>query len=113
MDTLDENGFRLLWPVLFLERSLPGHEQANLELERLILGCEDEHQSLTTDYLDENLFTLKNPAIEWLRRCVHQSTIDYCRRAGMDYSIDWSLQAWVSVTGWVTITTPITTPTPT
>ena len=54
MDTHDENGFRLLWPVLFLERMLPGNEHANLELERLILAQEREHESLTTDYRHAN-----------------------------------------------------------
>lgn len=97
MRTQDENGFRLLWPVLFLERTLPGHEYANLELERLVLERETENQSLTTEYLGENLLALENPAIDWLRQCAHKSAIDYCRRAGMDYPIDWSLQAWASV----------------
>ncbi|MFQ6024670.1 MAG: 2OG-Fe(II) oxygenase family protein [Acidiferrobacterales bacterium] len=97
MDTQDKNGFRLLWPILFLEQTLPGHEHANLELEHLILEREAENESLTTNYLDENLFAIKNPAIDWLKQCIHKSTIDYCRRAGMDYPIEWSLQGWANV----------------
>jgi uncharacterized protein (TIGR02466 family) len=97
METRDEQGFRLLWPVLFLQRVLPGHEHANRELERLILERDAAKHDLTTAYLDESLFALDNPAIAWLKQCVHKSTIDYCRRAGMTYPIDWSLQGWANV----------------
>ena len=97
METEDEDGFRLLWPVLFLKRTLPSYERANLVLERLILEQESAHQNLTTDYRGRNLFAVKNPALDWLKQCVHKSSIDYCRRAGVDYPIDWSLQAWANV----------------
>ena len=97
MDNVDENGFRLLWPLLFLERTLPGHEHANLELERLILEQESSNASLTTNYLDSNILNLDNPAIDWLRQCIHKTAVDYCRRAGMDYTIKWSLQGWGNI----------------
>ena len=97
MHTADENGFRLLWPLLFLERTLPGHEPANLELERLILEQETGNASLTTDYLSSNILAIDNPAIDWLKQCIHKSAVDYCRRAGMDYSIEWSLQGWGNI----------------
>ena len=97
MYTVDENGFRLLWPLLFLERTLPGYEHANLELERLILEQEARNVSLTTDYLNSNILTIENPAIDWLKQCIHKSAVDYCRRAGMDYSIEWSLQGWGNI----------------
>ena len=97
MDTLAEDGFHLLWPLLFLQRTLPGHERANLELERLILEREAANQNLTTDYLGQDLLANENPATQWLRQCVHKSAIDYCHRAGMDYPIDWSLQAWANI----------------
>ena len=97
MYTVDENGFRLLWPLLFLERTLPGHEHANLELERLILEQEAGNASLTTDYLSSNILAIENPAIDWLKQCIHKSAVDYCRRAGMDYSIEWSLQGWGNI----------------
>ncbi len=69
MKTKDENGFRLLWPILFLERTLPGHEQANGELERLILEREAAKENLTTAYREESFFAMDNPAIAWLRQC--------------------------------------------
>jgi uncharacterized protein (TIGR02466 family) len=97
MDKPDENGFRLLWPVLFLERTLPGHERANLELERLILERESGNQNLTTEYMNENLFTVQNPGVAWLMQGVHRSAIAYCQRAGMHYPIEWSLQGWGNV----------------
>lgn len=95
--TRDDDGFRLLWPVLFLQRALPGHEHANLELERLILERESENEQLTTDYLAENLLTLDNPAIQWLNQCIHKTAVDYCARSGMSYDIRWSFQGWANV----------------
>ncbi|MGA8258716.1 MAG: 2OG-Fe(II) oxygenase family protein [Arenicellales bacterium] len=97
MQTPDEQGFRLLWPVLFLQRTLPGHEYANLELERLVLEHESENTNLTTDYLAGNILALDNPAANWLRQCVEKTAADYCRRAGIDYNVEWSLQGWANV----------------
>ena len=93
----EENGFRLLWPLLFLERILPGFEEANRELERLMLERESLNTDMTTDYLDGNLFSVGNPAIDWLKQCIHKSAVDYCRRAGMHYAIDWSLHGWGNI----------------
>lgn len=97
MDTRDENGIRLLWPLLFLERTLPGCEYANIELERLILELESEDEQLTTNYRADNLLALQNSAIEWLNQCVEKTAIDYCRRAGLNYRIRWSFQGWANV----------------
>lgn len=76
---------------------LPGNEHANLELERLILAQESEHQSLTTDYRYANIFADDNPAVGWLKQCVHRSAVEYCHRAGINYAIDWSLQGWPNI----------------
>ncbi len=97
MRTKDKDGFRLLWPILFLERTVPGHEQANAELERLILEREAGNENLTTAYREESFFAIDSPGIAWLRQNVHRATIDYCRQAGMTYPIDWSLQGWANV----------------
>ena len=93
----DKEGFRQLWPVLFLQRSLPSAERACAELERLILARERERPDQTTAYRDDNLFALDDPAIVWLRQCIHTTATDYCQRAGMGYPIDWSLQGWANV----------------
>lgn len=92
MSNPDEDGFRLLWPLLFLERTLPGHEYANVELERLVLDMETRNEQLTTDYRADNLLNQDNPAVEWLSQCIDKTARDYCRRAGMDYDTRWSLQ---------------------
>jgi uncharacterized protein (TIGR02466 family) len=96
-DSLDEQGFRQLWPVLLMQRTLPGHEQANPVLEQNVLRQESMHEGLTTDYVQQNLFASDDPAIGWLMQCIHKSATDYCRRAGMDYAIDWTLQGWANV----------------
>jgi len=94
---IDQDGFHELWPILFLQRALPTAERANAELERLILARESERLDQTTAYRDDNLFALDNPAVAWLRQCIHKTAIDYCRRAGMDYAIDWTLHGWANV----------------
>ena len=58
----DQDGFRQLWPILFLQRALPSAERANAELERLILAHESERPDLTAAYRDGNLFALDNQA---------------------------------------------------
>lgn len=95
--SIDAEGFRLLWPVLMLERTLPGHEQANALLERLLAEHEAGSADLTTRYREQNLFAVEHPAVAWLRECVHKSARDYCARAGMGYTIDWSLQGWGNI----------------
>jgi len=96
-NSVDEQGFRQLWPVLLLQRTLPGHDQANPVLEQSILHQEAMHEGLTTDYAQQNLFASDDPAINWLMQCIHKSAADYCHRAGMDYAIDWTLQGWANV----------------
>lgn len=97
MREIDRDGFRELWPVLILQRMLPSAERASLELARLVLARESERPGLTTAYRDDNIFALDDPAIAWLRQCIHKTATDYCRRAGMDYPIDWSLHGWANV----------------
>ena len=58
---------------------------------------ESKHQALTTDYAQQNLFASEDPAVNWLMQCIHKSATDYCRRAGMDYAIDWTLQGWANI----------------
>jgi len=94
---IDQDGFRQLWPVLFLQRALPAPERPNAELERLILARERERPDLTTAYRDDNLFGADNPAVAWLRQCIHKTANDYCQRSGMRYPIDWTLQGWANV----------------
>ncbi|MEJ2016419.1 MAG: TIGR02466 family protein [Limibacillus sp.] len=93
----DSQGFMELWPTLFLRRELPGAELANKVLREEIEGLEKENPDLTTDYLSGNFLTRDNPAVGWLRDCVNKTVIDYAKRAGIDYELNWSLQAWPNV----------------
>ncbi len=97
MHIYEEDGFHLLWPMLFMQRMLPGNEAANAEFERLILQREAASTDLTTGYTEQSFFASSHPAIDWLRQCIHKSAVDYCQRAGVDYPIDWTLQGWSNV----------------
>ncbi len=93
----DSDGFLDLWPTTLLRRSLPGHDIANAELARLIQAMERQHADLTTDYRGGNLLTVENPAVSWLRDCINKTVIDYLKRAGLDYAVNWHLQGWANV----------------
>ena len=67
--------FLNLWPTVFMQLSLPGHESANPVIADLILSKNAEIQSMTENYTDENLFKLDHPAIFWLRQCIDLSLI--------------------------------------
>ncbi len=93
----DRDGFLQLWPTLLLRRELPGADLANKVLREEIGTLERENPDLTTDYLAGNFLTRENPAVGWLRDCVNKTVIDYARRAGIDYEVSWTLQAWANV----------------
>jgi uncharacterized protein (TIGR02466 family) len=97
MPQADSQGFLQLWPTLLLRRDLPGAELGNKVLREEILAMEADNPELTTDYLGGNFLARENPAIAWLRDCVNRSVIDYAKRAGIDYEMKWSLQAWPNV----------------
>lgn len=93
----DEQGFLDLWPTLFLQRHLPGHEAANQALAQLVRDLDSRHAELTTDYLRDNLLAGEHPAIAWLRDCINKTVIDYLQRCGMNYAINWTLQGWANI----------------
>lgn len=93
----DAEGFLSLWPTLLLQRRLPGHEAANAVLARLVEAEEAGRTDLTTDYRADNLLARDHPAIGWLRDCVNKTAIDYLRRCGLDYALQWTLQGWANV----------------
>jgi len=94
---MDSEGFLQLWPTLFMKRRLPSSEAANQELRRLILEQDAARDDMTTDYLAENFLVIDNPAVEWLRSCINRSVIDYLKRCGLTYQVDWTLQGWANV----------------
>ena len=86
-----------LWPTLMLRHSLPGADRANPVLLELLTGMEASRQDMTTDYLSGNLFAHEHPALGWLQSCTRRAVQDYAHAAGVDYSLDFSLQAWANV----------------
>lgn len=86
-----------LWPTLMLRHCLPGAEAANALLLERILALEAKNTQLTIDYLATSFLEDKHPAIAWLRDCVNRSVVDYIKETGIDYDLDWSLQAWPNV----------------
>ena len=93
----DSEGFLTLWPTLFLQRQLPGHDAANALLRDLIELEEADHADLTTDYRAGNLLARDHPVIGWLRDCINKTARDYLRRSGLDYALEWTLQGWPSI----------------
>ena len=97
MPTPDDAGFLDLWPTTLLQRTLPGHEQANPALATLIAGLEADNSNLTTDYLEGNLMAHEHPALQWLKQCVNKTAVDFLERQGLDYPVDWTLHGWANI----------------
>lgn len=93
----DAEGFLALWPTLLLQRRLPGAEAANQVLRQLIAAEEARNPELTTDYRTGNLLARDHPAIQWLRDCINRTAVDYLKRCGLGYRVDWSLHGWANV----------------
>lgn len=93
----DEEGFLPLWPTLLLQRQLPGSEAANQVLRQLVEAEEAKNPALTTDYRTGNILARDHPAMHWLRDCINKTAIDYLKRCGLSYRIDWSLHGWPNV----------------
>jgi uncharacterized protein (TIGR02466 family) len=98
MSTEDQGlEFKRLWPTVILERVVPGHENANRALSRLIQKLEQKHKNLTTDYRGDNLLATEDPAVSWLRECINITVRDYFIHLDMRYDIRWSLQGWANI----------------
>lgn len=91
------DGFKALWPTIFMQATLPGHELANQELEKVIRALERDNRALTTDYLEANFLVHEHPAVAWLRECVNKTVVRYFRHLGMTYDIEWTLQGWPNI----------------
>ncbi len=101
--TPDSNGFLALWPTQFLQRQLPNSDTANDVLAQIILEQEAAHNTtsaagdLSSDYLSQDFLSIDHPVIAWLQACINKSISDYLRHQGMEYTIDWGLQAWPNI----------------
>jgi len=98
-----DNGFLELWPTRMLQRTIPNAEQANGALLALILDQEAHYKSegavedLTSDYLSQDLLSIKSPVIEWLKACINKTVADYLKQQGHTYEVKWGLQAWANI----------------
>lgn len=94
---VDSDGFRQLWPTLFLQRELPGSVDANTLLTALILQQDDEKSSLTTSYREQDFFSQDHPAVDWLKTCINKTVVDYLVKQGINYDVKWSIQGWANI----------------
>ena len=89
--------FSALWPTMFLEDSLPGAENANILLVEMIEEMDAGATDMTTDYLQGNFLANPHPVVVWLKDCITVSINDYTKNLGIDYEMDWHVQAWPNV----------------
>lgn len=52
---------------------------------------------MTTDYLGDNLFDDQHPVVQWLNQSVKRAVLDYAQNLGIDYSLNFAVQAWANV----------------
>jgi len=89
--------FSALWPTILMRHALPGAEQANPVLAGLIAEMDAKAADMTVDYLSGDFFGNRHPAVSWLKVCIDRAVLDYARHAGVDYQLEWRLQAWANV----------------
>ena len=89
--------FTALWPTTLLTDRLPGAENANILLVQIIEDLDAKARDMTTDYLGGSFFEIDHPAVQWLRDCVNRCVVQYAKNAGIDYEMDWYIQAWPNV----------------
>lgn len=89
--------FHTLWPTTLMRLTLPGADAANPLLAGIIAERDAAVADMTADYLGGDLLALDHPVIGWLRTCFQRAVVDFARRAGVDYELDFTLQAWANV----------------
>ncbi len=89
--------FLNLWPTQLMSIALPGAEQANQVLAEWIELKDATADQMTTDYLDQNLFSEQHPAIQWLHQSCQRATLDYATQLGIDYPLEFTIQAWPNI----------------
>lgn len=96
-----QEGFVNLWPTIMIQRILPGHEENNPKFAAHIEEMERTHKSekkdFTTDFIQQNLFELDLPPVNWLRTHLNQTIQAYFREMGMRYEIKWQVQGWANI----------------
>ncbi|MBL4691468.1 MAG: hypothetical protein JKY68_08445 [Rhodospirillales bacterium] len=90
-------GITDLWPTRILHRRVGGCEAWNKELIKLVREMDRATKNLTTDYLEQDLFNMDHPAVNWLREEVNGTVIEYLRNLGIDYPVNWTITGWPNV----------------
>ena len=89
--------FAALWPTTFLQDALPGAENANILLVEMIEEMDTRAADMTTDYLQGDFLANPHPVVVWLKDCITVSIHDYKQNLGINYEMDWHLQAWPNI----------------
>ena len=86
--------FNGLWPTLLVRRQLPGFEQPTADLAAYIVKQDAREPDYTARYQEQNLFSIKHPAVRWLKEQIDQTAIAFLRHVGIERKLSWSLFAW-------------------
>ena len=86
--------FLALWPTTLMRHALPGAGEANPLLAALVEQLDAQSADMTVDYLSGDFLAHPHPAVGWLKACLDRAVLDYARHVGVDYPLDWRLQAW-------------------
>ena len=89
--------FLALWPTQMMKITLPGSDQANPLLGQFLQDLDQQSEQMTTDYLSTNLFDQGHPALQWLHQSCQRAVVDYAQALGIDYSVDFLIQAWANI----------------
>ena len=89
--------FFQLWPTQFMPFNLPGNDQANHILSELVLEKNANLENMTVEYISNNIFNLDHPGIKWLKQCCDRAVLDYAKKSGINYNLEWTLQGWANV----------------
>ncbi len=101
------DGVKSLWPTNLLQKTMPSATAANATLQEIILEQEAQHQlntgdartgsDITSNYLSQDFLAIDHPVVEWLTACINKSVVDYLKHSGLNYNVDWGLQAWPNI----------------
>ena len=85
------------WPTIIMRRTLDEHSHNNPKLTNVIDILNRQTEQLTTAYQGADLLSIDDDSIRWLKLNIDKSVRLYLDHQGLDYAIDWSLQAWANV----------------
>ena len=54
-------------------------------------------ENMTVEYISNNIFNLDRLGIKWLKQCCDRAVLDYAKKIGINYNLEWTLQGWANV----------------